>query len=180
VDTTPEIVPNRLGCRCAFRRRRGSLCQDAAKIICATMPKSDQLTIRNELRSIAHNQFVRFLLAGGTAAAANFLSRFLFSQFVPYVPAITLAFVVGLLTGFTLMRAYVFLGGAGKPARQASYFLVVNVAALAVTIAVSIVVARTASLVVPDGRFDEAVGHLAGVVAPVLLSFYAHKNLTFR
>jgi len=126
------------------------------------------------------NQFSKFILAGGSAAAANFLSRFLFSQFLPYVPSITLAFFVGLIWGFVMMRVFVFSGGSATPSRQASVYLLVNIAGLAVTVAVSVMVARIASFVVPDAKLDEAIGHLIGVASPVLLSFYAHKKLTFR
>lgn len=132
------------------------------------------------VKSILDRQFLRFLAAGGFAALANFLSRFFFSQYMSYVPAITLSFVVGLLTGFLLMRAFVFLGSSRKPARQLSYFVVVNLAGLALTIIVSVTIARAMALVFSDTRLDEAVGHLIGVASPVLLSFYAHKYFTFR
>ncbi|EDZ99588.1 GtrA-like protein [Burkholderia sp. H160] len=132
------------------------------------------------LKSIRDNQFLRFLAAGGAAAMANFLSRFFFSRFMSYVPAITLAFLVGLLTGFVLMRAFVFLGPKGTPARQLSYFVAVNVAGLLLTIVVSVTMARAAALVLPDTQLDEGLGHLIGVASPVLLSFYAHKHFTFR
>ncbi len=132
------------------------------------------------MKAIANNQFARFLLTGGLAAGANFLSRILFSQFMPYLPAIVLAFIVGLATGFLLMKAFVFSGGTAPPARQASYFVLVNMVGLVITIVVSIGVSKLASSVLADTNVAEAIGHLAGVVSPVLLSFYAHKNLTFR
>jgi putative flippase GtrA len=138
------------------------------------------MSASNKMKAIANNQFARFLLTGGLAAGTNFLSRILFSQFMPYLPAIMLAFIVGLTTGFLLMKAFVFSGGAAPPARQASYFVLVNLVGLVITIVVSISVAKLASLVLSDAKASEAIGHLAGVISPVLLSFYAHKNLTFR
>lgn len=125
-------------------------------------------------------QFVRFLLAGGLAAVANFGSRFVFSHFVSFVPAVVLAFLVGLVTGFAIMRAFVFSGRAEAPAKQAGYYLLVNLVGLAVTVVVSVVVAKGVSFLLPDPDKTEALGHLAGVAAPALLSFYAHKKLTFR
>jgi putative flippase GtrA len=126
------------------------------------------------------NQFSKFILVGGLAAAANFLSRFLFNQFVPYVPSIVLAFFVGLITGFVMMRAFVFSGRSNAPTRQASYYLLVNLVGLVLTVVVSVAVAKLAALIFRDTAFDEAAGHLVGVASPVLLSFYAHKKLTFR
>ena len=133
-----------------------------------------------QLKTVATSQFTKFLLSGGIAACANVLSRFGFSQFMPYVPAIVLAFCVGMATAFLLMRAFVFSTGVAPPAQQASYFVLVNMVGLAITVGVSIAVAKLASLVLSDVSTAEAVGHLAGVVAPVLVSFYAHKHLTFR
>lgn len=97
-----------------------------------------------------------------------------------YAPAITLAFFVGLVSGFVLMRLFVFAGGAAAPAKQASYFLLVNLVGLAITLVVSMAVSRGLTLLTGNIGFSEAAGHLAGVAAPVLMSFYAHKNLTFR
>jgi putative flippase GtrA len=132
------------------------------------------------MKSVASGQFTRFLLSGGVAAAANFLSRFLFSLFMPYVPAIVLAFFVGLATGFLLMKTFVFSTGVAPPAQQASYFVLVNVVGLIITVVVSVGISKLVSLFVPDTALSEAIGHFVGIAAPVLLSFYAHKNLTFR
>jgi putative flippase GtrA len=123
---------------------------------------------------------LKFLLTGGLAAAANFSSRLLFSEFMPYLPAIVLAFIVGLATGFLLMRAFVFSAGVAPPAQQASYYVLVNLVGLLITVVVSLAVAKLASLAMTDRQFAEAIGHMAGVVSPVILSFYAHKYLTFR
>ena len=119
-------------------------------------------------------------MVGGGAAVANVSSRFLFSHFVPYAAAVTLAFFVGVIVGFIFMRAFVFIGGTSAPAKQASYFLLVNLVGLAITLIVSIVVSRGLTQFTGNPELSEAVGHLSGVAAPVLMSFYAHKNLTFR
>ena len=49
-------------------------------------------------------RFLRFLLSGGVAAAVNWLSRILFSQWLDYGTAVTLAFFCGMRTGFVLFR----------------------------------------------------------------------------
>jgi putative flippase GtrA len=126
------------------------------------------------------NQFGKFLLAGGVAAAANYGSRFVFSMFLPYVPSIGLAFLVGLTVGFLTMKTFVFSSATHASSKQASYYLLINLIGLALTIIVSVLVAKCLFRVYPDARTDEAIGHLVGVSAPVLLSFYAHKKFTFR
>lgn len=133
-----------------------------------------------KLKALATSQFARFLLTGGIAAVANVASRFGFSHFMPYVPAIVLAFIVGLTTAFLLMRAFVFSTGVAPPVQQASYFVLVNLVGLVITVVVSVTVAKLASFVLLDTRASEAIGHMVGVIAPVLLSFYAHKHLTFK
>jgi putative flippase GtrA len=124
-------------------------------------------------------QFSKFVLAGGVAAAANFSSRFVFSQYLAYIPAIALAFFVGMATGFLLMKKYIFTESKHGAAKQICLYLLVNLAGLALTVVVSISVAELASNVVTTTGIDEAIGHFAGVVSPIFLSFYAHKKLTF-
>jgi putative flippase GtrA len=125
--------------------------------------------------------FGRYLLAGGAAAASNYGSRFIFSRWIPFELAVVCAFGVGLLTGFTLMRRFVF-DGARKPLRpQVAKYLVVNLIALVQTLVVSSVLARwlLPSLGV-DARFVEAVAHAFGVGVPVVTSYFGHRHATFK
>jgi putative flippase GtrA len=124
--------------------------------------------------------FLRFLLAGSVAAVANFGSRFLFSLWVRYEWAIVLAFVVGLIVGFVLMRGYVF-NAHGKPfGPQAAKFLAVNLFALLQTLVVSVALARWALSVTGAASHAQALGHLAGVVVPMVTSYFGHRLATFK
>jgi putative flippase GtrA len=125
-------------------------------------------------------QFALFLLSGGIAAAMNWGSRFVFSRWMPFELAVVFAFMVGLVTGFVLMRAFVF-AGAGRPVLpQASRYLVVNAAALAQTWLVSVLMARWALPAIGIREQAQAVGHLVGVLFPVVTSYFAHRMYTFR
>lgn len=125
-------------------------------------------------------QFLLFLASGGFAAAMNLGSRFLFSLWVPFEAAVVLAFGVGLVSGFVLMRLFVF-DAAERPALpQAGRYLVVNMAALAQTIVVSVVLARWALPAMGILDHAEAIGHFAGVLVPVVTSYFAHRIYTFR
>ena len=53
-------------------------------------------------------QFMMFLLVGGVAALANFLSRILYSHWLDFTPAIVLAYITGMVTAFVLSRMFVF------------------------------------------------------------------------
>lgn len=125
-------------------------------------------------------QFAYFLVSGGAAAALNWGSRFVFSEFVGFEIAVVLAFFVGLLSGFILMRIFVF-NGVGKPVvPQVGWYVAVNTLALLQTLVISVLLARWVlpSLGIVSGV--EALAHLVGVLVPVVTSYFGHKLLTFR
>jgi len=125
-------------------------------------------------------EFLYFTLVGGVAAGLNWGSRFLFSQFVPFEMAVILAYLVGLLSGFVLMRLFVFDGVGKSDARQVGRYIAVNFVALLQILLISLVFARW---VLPAfGIYDnaEALGHLVGLLVPVITSYYGHKHFTFR
>jgi putative flippase GtrA len=125
-------------------------------------------------------QFLYFILSGGLAAGLNWGSRFLFSQVLSFEVAVILAFLVGLLSGFVLMRFFVF-DGIGKPiVPQAGKYIAVNFFALLQTLLISILLARWALPSVGITEHAEALGHLVGVLVPVVTSYFGHKFLTFR
>jgi len=129
---------------------------------------------------VAAKQFALFLIGGGVAAGLNWGSRFLFSEFFRFEVAVVLAFLVGLLSGFILMRLFVF-NGAGKPiASQVGKYVAVNLFALVQTLVISLVLARW--VLPPFGIVEhaEAVAHLVGVLVPVVTSYFGHKLFTFR
>ncbi|ADU70299.1 GtrA family protein [Pantoea sp. At-9b] len=125
-------------------------------------------------------QFLRFLVAGGIAAGANFGSRFVFSMFVSYGFAVFFAYLVGMLVAFLLMRGHVFNASQGPLAPQIYKFVAVNVLAVLQTLAISLLLARWLLPSVGIVDHAEAIGHLVGVLVPVVTSYFGHKLLTFR
>lgn len=125
-------------------------------------------------------QFVRFLLAGGVAAAANYGSRFLFSAWMSYPAAITCAYLVGMAVAFVLMRRYVFAAGGQPVLPQVLKFAVINVLALLQTLAVSLLLAQWLLPALGVQAYLEAIAHFVGVVVPVFTSFIGHRKATFR
>lgn len=126
------------------------------------------------------NQFLRFILAGAIAAGANFGSRFLFSLWVIYEIAIVLAFLVGLLTGFLLMRELVFNAKGKDLAPQIVSFITINMLALLQTLLISVALVRWLFPAIGVVDHAEAIAHLIGVLAPVVTSYFGHRFLTFR
>ncbi|MCX7033402.1 MAG: GtrA family protein [Arenimonas sp.] len=125
-------------------------------------------------------QFVLFVVAGGIAAAANFLSRIGLSQVMAYVPAIVLAYGIGMLTAFVLNRAFVFTAPSNSMRSQVGWFIGVNLLAVAQTVLISLGLARWLFPAVGFGFHPETVAHAVGVIVPVFTSFIGHRLLTFR
>ena len=125
-------------------------------------------------------EFAAFLVAGGVAALANILSRMAFSLVMPLTPAVVLAYLVGMTVAFLLMRSRVFAPGRGSLARQAGLFALVNLAAVAQTLLVTLVLARWALPALGVTRFVEDIAHVAGVCVPIVTSYFGHKYLSFR
>jgi putative flippase GtrA len=125
-------------------------------------------------------RFARFLAAGGIAAGLNFGTRFVFSVWLPYPAAVTFAFLVGLVSGFVLMRRYVFTGSSLRLGSQVTRYLGVNAVAFVQTLCVSMLLVRWLG----DGQGAdprvEAGAHAVGVVVPVLTSYVGHRLATFR
>ncbi len=125
-------------------------------------------------------EFIRFLFAGGIAAGANFGSRFFFSTFLDYGLAVFFAYLVGMLVAFLLMRGHVFNASQGPLAPQVIKFVGVNLLAVLQTLAISLLLARWVLPSVGIEDQAEALGHLVGVLVPVVTSYFGHKFLTFR
>ena len=148
-------------------------------------------------------------MAGGIAAGCNFGSRFLFSRYVDYEVAIVLAYLVGMLVAFILMRGQVFNARGKRLLPQVLKFALVNVLAVVQTLIISLVLARWAfplmgleawveghradfahaagvlapawaSMDFSTSGVAEALAHLVGVLVPVVTSYFGHKLLTFR
>ena len=125
-------------------------------------------------------QIARFLAAGGIAAAANWGSRIAFSHWMPFEAAVVAAYLVGMAIAFVLMRAFVFAAGERPVAVQAGRFALVNVAALAQTFLVSVLLARWILPALGVDDHAEAIAHLVGVAVPVATSFVGHRAYSFR
>lgn len=125
-------------------------------------------------------QFINYLFSGGIAASLNWGCRFLFSELFQFEVAVVLAYLVGLLSGFTLMRVFVFTGADKPVIAQAGKYVAVNLFALPQTVIISSVLARWALPLI--GIFDhaEALAHFAGILVPVATSYFGHKYFSFR
>jgi putative flippase GtrA len=126
------------------------------------------------------SQFVRYLLAGGVAALVNYVSRFIFDFWLSFEAAVVLAFLVGLTTGFVLMRQFVFYGSDNSVLPQATKYVLVNLIALILTVGVSTLLARWMLPSLGVHQHVDAIAHAFGVTAPIITSYVGHRLATFR
>jgi len=136
--------------------------------------------IENISRFFLNRQFVLFLFAGGTAALLQWISRILFSSYVSYGVAVPLAYVVGLVTAYTLNILFVFKKSANSRRREILYFIGVNLVGLPIVWIVSVFLGAVMLPRFMARPTAEALGNAIGILSPVLLSFVLHKTVTFR
>ncbi|MBB5864297.1 putative flippase GtrA [Xanthomonas arboricola] len=129
---------------------------------------------------VLSQQFVRFVAVGGFASAVNFGSRIALSQWLHYVPAIAVAFCIGIITAFTLNKLFVFNQASNRLHHQVLWFIAINIAALAQTILVSLLLAKWLLPTIGLDFHNETIAHAIGVVVPVVTSYLGHKKFSFR
>lgn len=125
-------------------------------------------------------RFLKFLFAGGIAAVVNFTSRIALSHWLAYVPAIILAYIVGMITAFVLNRLFVFQSTSNGLHSQIGWFTLVNLAAVAQTVAISVLLAKFIFPATGLLEHRETIAHGIGVVIPAVTSYIGHKYLSFR
>lgn len=125
-------------------------------------------------------QFVAFLVAGGIAAACNVGSRVLLSHAMSYERAIVVAYGIGMIVAFVIMRAFVFERSNHSKRAELAKFALVNLLGVVQTLVISVLVARWVAPSIGFSRHAEEIGHVIGVGAPVVTSFFGHKYFSFR
>jgi putative flippase GtrA len=132
------------------------------------------------IRQFASREFLVFLLTGGFAAAVNFGSRMLYSRWLPFAAAVVVAYVTGMITAYVLARLFVFRDPQQAFHHTVMWFVLVNLAAVAQTLGVSLVLAWWLLPALQVVHWREEIAHAVGVVVPVFSSYLGHKHLSFR
>jgi len=132
------------------------------------------------IQTLKSKQFLSFILAGGFAAAVNFGSRFIYSDFVSFGTAVMLAYITGMITAFILNKLFVFGKSAHSAQKEFIYFTLVNIVAAIQTYIISVGLAEYGFPYMGFDFYPEAVAHAFGVIFPVFTSFFGHKYLSFK
>ncbi|TNF35748.1 MAG: GtrA family protein [Gammaproteobacteria bacterium] len=127
-------------------------------------------------------QFLRFLVSGGIAAAANFGSRMVYEYWfgLSYSSAIIFAYFTGMVVAFTLFKTQVFEPSQHSNKREAIHFCIINGLAVMQTWCISILLAEYLLPVLSIGIFRKEIAHAIGIGIPVFTSFLGHKYFTFK
>ncbi|MFH5926979.1 GtrA family protein [Roseomonas xinghualingensis] len=129
-------------------------------------------------RLLAHS-FLRFLLVGGFAAGVNIGSRFLFSTSMPYGWAVLAAYLCGMITAWTLSRAFVFRRSGDGWRQELLRFGLVNLAAAAQVWLIALGLRNHVLPTIGFAWHPDAVAHVIGVAVPVFTSYLGHKHFSF-
>lgn len=132
------------------------------------------------IRQLITRQFLTFLITGGTAAAVNFGSRILYSQWLSFSTAVILAYITGMITAFVLARLLVFKDTDQPLHRSAMFFVLVNIVAALQTWGISVGLAYYVLPKMGIDRFADEIAHAVGVAVPVFTSYWGHKRWSFR
>jgi putative flippase GtrA len=132
------------------------------------------------IKAFQSREFVNFLLAGGTAAAVNFGSRFVYSEYLSFSNAVIVAYLTGMITAFTLNKLYVFEKSQHTTLKEFYYFTLVNLVAITQTYLISVGLAQYLFPTIDFHYYPEAVAHGIGIMVPVFTSFLGHKYYSFK
>lgn len=125
------------------------------------------------------NQFARFLVTGGIAAAANIGSRYIFNLVMPFEVAIVVAYLIGMTTAYVLAKLFVFDPSGRSAVDEFKRFAIVNVFALALVWVISVGLARGLFPAIGFTWHAADLAHVIGVLAPAVSSYIGHKRYTF-
>ena len=135
--------------------------------------------MRDRAAALIPSRFLRFALSGAIAAAVNVLARIALSQLFGYSVSILIAFVVGMTTGYLLMKLLVFDPSEGSAHREYLRFGLVNLVALVQVWAVSLALARWILPAVGYLWDVDTTAHVIGVLSPIATSYLGHRSFTF-
>lgn len=125
-------------------------------------------------------QFIKFVVAGGTGAVVNILSRYLLDISLSYSAAIIIAYFFGMISTYVLSRLFVFQESGSTVSRQFARFTLVNMAAILIVWGVSVGFSRVLFPAIGMIFYADDVAHILGVGSTAVTSYVMHKNFTFR
>lgn len=125
-------------------------------------------------------QFMRFLITGGIAAAVNFFSRIFYNQYCSFSIAVICAYLTGMITAFILAKLFVFNKTTQSVKRSAIFFIIVNIVAAAQTWLISMGLNYYILPAFGVQKFVAEISSGIGIIFPVFTSYLGHKRWSFK
>jgi putative flippase GtrA len=124
-------------------------------------------------------RFARFIGIGGIAASANIGARWLLNFTMTFEAAVALSYLLGMITAFLLMRLFVFESSDRPVSAQLARFAMVNAISFAQVWIVSVGLVRIVLPAAGLAWHNDTVGHITGVLSPVVTSYMLHQKFSF-
>lgn len=121
----------------------------------------------------------RFLLAGGTSAVVNILSRMALSLVMSYEAAIVVAYLCGMTMAYVLNRLFVFAPSGRAVHDEYLRFAIVNIFSLALVWTVSVGLALYLFPAIGFTWHAETIAHVVGVSTTAVSSYFGHRYFSF-
>jgi putative flippase GtrA len=125
-------------------------------------------------------QFIRFLITGGIAAAVNFFSRIFYNQYCSFSMAVIYAYLTGMITAFVLAKLFVFNKTTQSLKNSTIIFALVNIVAAAQTWLISMGLNYYLLPALGVQQFVAEISSGIGIVFPVFTSYLGHKRWSFK
>lgn len=136
--------------------------------------------MKPRVEALIPSPFLRFMLAGGFAAAINIASRIALSEIMSYSLAVIVAYLIAMTFAYFTMKLLVFdRANSSNGIREYLRFGLVNLVALGQVWIVSMSLAAWVFPLIAFTWHAETVAHLTGVLSPVATSYIGHKTFTF-
>lgn len=132
------------------------------------------------IRHFASKQFLAFLLTGGISAIVNFISRIFYNQYCDFSTAVILAYITGMICAFLLAKLFVFRKSQQTLHKSILYFMLVNIAGILQTWAVSMGLDVFLLPTLGVRIYTREIAHAIGITVPVFTSFLGHKFYSFK
>jgi energy-coupling factor transport system substrate-specific component len=131
--------------------------------------------------TLMNNSIARFLVCGGSAALINWLARIGFSPFMPFIPAVIMAYAIGMVAGFILYRTLVWPTATTQSwQQQVPPFIVVNLLGAAVVLASSLAIIALGTSVAGPSETLDAAAHGLGIGIGAVFNYLGHNRITFK
>lgn len=121
-----------------------------------------------------------FLICGTLAAAVNWFARMILSVWMPFGPAVVVAYAIGMLAGFLLYKRYVWRVTERSLLGQITAFIAVNIAVAGLVLVTALALVALGELVSGRSVIIEALAHGVAIAVGAAANYIAHREITFR